>query len=511
MKRRTMLLGGAALATVGAGAFVLSRPTIVGRNTAAIGGIGLPIPEVLEIGSGGVGNLDAITATTRFFEKVETQTMGYSQSYLGPVIRLKRGSTASLSIGNKTNGPITAHWHGLHIEGKNDGGPQTAFGPGQSWAPELEIDQPASTLWYHSHVHGQTGPQVYSGLAGMVIIDDPDAPASGLPETFGVDDIPLAVQDRVFDEDGSLLYFARGPMMMHGFRGGEILVNGAVRPKASVPKGLVRFRILNASNARIYTFSFEDDRTFHQVGSDGGLLPAPASMSSLVLAPAERAEIVVDFSNGKSARLLSDPDFNDPMGGGGGMMGRGEGMMGRMMGANVRPPEEIDDRGRFEIMTFDVNQDQTGAVQKLPKILNGAPAEPDWGEPETRRSFVLEMGMGRGMMGGRGASMSINGNSFEMDRIDVEARLNVPELWHVESTGIAHPFHIHGTSFKVLSHNGRPVPYEKTGLKDVFLIEDEAEILVNFSKKASRETPFMYHCHILEHEDAGMMGQFTVS
>jgi len=509
MKRRTLLLGGVAIAAAGAGVFVLSRPAIIGRQNASEGGSALPIPEVLEVGSGDVGKLDAINATTRFFDNAQTQTMGYSQSYLGPVIRLKRGNTATINVDNKTSGPITAHWHGLHIEGKYDGGPQTAFGPGENWSAELQIDQPAATLWYHSHVHGQTGTQVYSGLAGMMIIDDPDAPASGLPETYGVDDIPLAVQDRVFNEDGSLLYFARGPTLMHGFRGGEILVNGAVRPKANVPKGLVRLRILNASNARIYTFSFEDDRPFHQVGSDSGLLLAPVSMSSLILAPAERAEIVVDFRDGKSARLLSDPDFNDPMGRGG-MMGGGGGMMSRMMGSNVRPPEEFDERGRFEIMGFEVNQNQTGAVQELPKTIFGAPVEPNWGEPEIRRSFVLEMGMG-GMMGGGGGSMSINGASYEMGRVDLEARLNVPELWHVRSQGIAHPFHIHGTSFKVLSHNGRPLSYEKTGLKDVFLVRNEAEILVNFTRPASRETPFMFHCHILEHEDAGMMGQFSVS
>ncbi len=506
MKRRTLLLGGAAVVAAGAGAFILTRPAIIGRAIAVEGGGGLPVPDLLEVGNGTVGKLDAINSATKFFDNVKTRTMGYSQSYLGPVIRVKRGSTAKLEVSNKTDNPITAHWHGLHIEGRFDGGPQTAFGSGKTWTADLDIDQPASTLWYHSHVHGETGPQVYSGLAGMMIIDDPDAPASGLPETYGVDDFPLAIQDRAFGEDGELLYIARGPALMHGFRGGEILVNGAVSPKASVPKGLVRFRILNASNARIYTFSFEDDRTFHQVGSDGGLLPAPVSMSSLILAPAERAEIVVDFSNGKPARLLSDPDFNDPMGNG--MMGGG--MMGRMMGGNVRPPEEVDDRGRFEVMTFEVNNNLQGAVQELPKTIAGAPVEPNWGEPVKRRSFVLEMGMG-GMMRGGGAAMSINGKSMEMDRIDVEARVGETELWHVQSTGISHPFHIHGTSFKVLSHNGRPVPFEKTGLKDVFLVEGEAEILVNFRKRASRETPYMYHCHILEHEDAGMMGQFTVS
>ncbi|MEE9314135.1 MAG: multicopper oxidase domain-containing protein [Rhizobiaceae bacterium] len=508
MKRRTLLIGGAAVVAAGAGAYVLSKPAILGRAIAAEPGGGLPIPDVVEVGKGAKGTLDAIVGTSQFFDGVKTNTMGYGQSYLGPVIRAKRGETASMVVSNKTNAHITAHWHGLHIEGRNDGGPQTAFGPGDKWSPDLDIDQPAATLWYHSHTHGETGPQVYAGLAGMMIIDDPDAGPSGLPDTYGIDDIPLVIQDRAFDEEGQLLYIARGPMLMHGFRGGDILVNGTVRPKASVPKGLVRFRILNGSNSRTYTFSFEDSRTFHQVGTDGGLLPSPVGMSSLVLAPAERAEIVVDFTDGKNVRFLSLPDFNDPMGGG---MGMG-GMMGRMMGGNIRSPEEIDDEGHFEILSFEVDKNHQGAVQSLPAKIGGAPEEPDWGEPVQRRSFTLEMGMGgmgrgRGMMGG----MTINGKSMAMDRIDVEAKLGETELWHVRSSGMAHPFHIHGTSFKVLSHGGQKLDYASTGLKDVFLVYDEAEILVNFRRKASRETPYMFHCHILEHEDAGMMGQFTVS
>ncbi|MEE9376083.1 MAG: multicopper oxidase domain-containing protein [Rhizobiaceae bacterium] len=508
MKRRTLLLGGAAVAVAGAGAYLYSRPAIIGRSFAAGAGGDLLIPDVIEPGNGAKGELDAITSSSSFLDGIKTRTMGYGQSYLGPVVRVKRGQTASMVVSNKTDAAITAHWHGLHTEGRNDGGPQTAFQPGEKWSPELEIDQPAATLWYHSHVHGETGPQVYAGLAGMMIIDDPDAQPSGLPETYGIDDIPLIIQDRAFDEDGQLLYFSRGPAMMHGFRGGDILVNGGIRPKANVPAGLVRFRLLNGSNSRIYTFSFEDGRKFHQVGTDGGLLPAPIEKTSIVVAPAERVEIVVDFSNGNSTRLLSLPDFNDPMAGG--MMGMG-GMMGRMMGGNVSSPEALDEDENFEIMSFAVDKNHKAKVQSLPSKIAGAPLEPQWGDPVKRRSFVLEMGMGGMMRGGnRNNFMSINGKSMEMDRIDVEARLGETEFWHVQSTGIAHPFHIHGTSFKVLSHNGEALPYGQTGLKDVFLIRGEAEILVNFRKKASRETPFMYHCHILEHEDAGMMGQFTV-
>jgi len=500
VKRRTFVLG-----ATGAMLGFSSVRRAYSRVSSVESGAELIIPEIMDVGAGAGNTLEAIPGESQFFSKQKTRTLGYNQSYLGPVIRVKRGNNADLTVANRTSGPITAHWHGLHTEGVNDGGPQTAFGPGKNWSPSLNIDQPASTLWYHSHVHRLTGPQVYAGLAGLMIIEDPDAAISGLPNSYGVDDIPLIVQDRAFDDDAQLVYVSRGPTLMHGLRGGQILVNGVIRPKAGVPQGVVRFRILNASNARIYTFAFEDGRSFHQIGTDGGLLARPATMNSLVLAPAERAEVLVDFSDGKSARLLSGQDFNDPMASGN-MMG---GMMSRMMGVDFGGPTTIDEDGRFEIMSFEVNQAKAAKVQAIPVNIASAPSEPDWGEPVRERSFSMEMSMG-GMMGSQN-SMSINGKPMDMSRIDTQVKLNETELWKVSSNNMAHPFHIHGTSFQVVSQNRQKVAFDQTGLKDVFLVQGEAEFLVRFQKKADSTTPFMYHCHILEHEDAGMMGQFTVS
>ena len=512
MHRRDFLLRSALLSTAGFGVSAQVLNSVWADNTAINAGGPLPIPEVIEPGPGARGQLEAIRGSKEFISGVKTSTHGFNQSYLGPVIRFKRGQSATMQVSNKTNSLITAHWHGMHVNGAVDGGPHTAFASGKTWTPELDIDQPAATLWYHSHVHGQTADQVYAGLAGMIIIDDPDAKETALPSTYGVDDLPIIVQDRAFDQRGQLLYIKRGPALMHGFRAGEILVNGAVRPKATVPKGIIRLRLLNASNARIYSFSFDDNRKFHQVGTDGGLLPKPLSKTNLTLAPAERAEILVDFSDEKAVRLLSTPDNNSPMGG---MMG---GMMNRMFGANVNSPEAVHSDGRFAIMQFRVDSSRSAAIAQIPSNLASAPKQPDWGEPQVKRQFRLDMhagggrGMG-GMMGRRGGTdiMGINGQSMDMSVINFESRLGDTELWRVTGNEMAHPFHLHGTSFQVLSHNGVPMAYEDVGLKDVFLVNGEAEILVKHIRKANANTPFMYHCHILEHEDAGMMGQFTVS
>lgn len=496
MKRRQILQGAAALGASGV-------PGSLGWQAAwaaesASGGRTLPIPAVLSVTGKQPGKLTAIESTHDFGAGLDSPTLGYSQPYLGPVIRVNRGETATMSVTNETGSPVTTHWHGLHIEGEADGGPHSAIAPGKTWLAELRIDQPAATLWYHSHIHGQTGWQVYSGLAGMMIIDDPSAPPNGLPQTWGVDDIPLIVQDRAFNGERSLYYNNRGPALMHGFRAPNMMVNGIFRPRATVPAGLVRLRVLNGSNARIYFFSFEDGRTFHQVGSDGGLLARPVAMRSIQLAPGERAEILVDFSNGRDVRLMSGEDTNSPMGG---MMGGG-----RQAAADFRP---------FEVMRFTVDGDLKAAVNSIPDRIAGAPAEPDWGKPRRTREFSLDMGMGmgmgRGMMGGRMGmgGLSINGESMAMDRINLQVPLGETELWRITTNQMAHPFHIHGTSFQVLSLDGRKMSFEQTGLKDVVLLEREAELLVRFSRKADKSFPYMYHCHILEHEDAGMMGQFT--
>lgn len=488
MKRRQFLT------TAAPAAAALFTPTLLRAQQSgpAIEG-SLPVPSLVDVAEDGV-DLRAQAGTTAFLAGRETPTVGYSQSYLGPTLRMRRGRTARVNIANSLETGITTHWHGLHIPGREDGGPQSVIAPGSAFGYGLEIDQPAGTFWYHSHMHGETGRQVYAGLAGLVLIDDPDAPDPGLPAEYGVDDIPLVVQDKQFGRGGRLVYGSGGMAMMNGFRGDQAMVNGAIRPQADVPAGRVRLRILNGSNARIYHFRFEDGRVFHKVASDAGLLPAPVPMDQLMLAPAERAEIVVDFSDGAAVRLVSDPDRNAMM--------QGMGMGGRSSG--------------FEVMRFRPDQARPGKAGPLPATLAGA-QRPDFGEPVRRRSFRLNMmrggmgGMMGGMMGGSGDALGINGQAFDMERIDQQVPLGETEIWEVSADMMSHPFHVHGTSFQVLSENGRPVDYGRMGMKDVVLVAAPTEILIRFDRPASRATPFMYHCHILEHEDNGMMGQFTVS
>ena len=243
-------------------------------------------------------------------------------------------------------------------------------------------------------------------------------------------------------------------------------------------------------NARIYRLQFSDARPIHLVATDSGYLESPVELEELRLSPGERAEVLVDFSNGSSVALTSQRDPNAGMGG----------MMGRFqdLGADLRG-------GEFEVLSFAVS-DRAARIAKLPETLGGKRPALDTQSVSITRRMSLDMGMG-GMMG---SGMTINGKPFDSSTINFHVALGAMERWIVSSTMLSHPFHIHGVSFQVVKENGNPPRAENTGWKDTVLVENEVELLMRFNHAASDRNPYMYHCHILEHEDAGMMGQFTV-
>ena len=277
---------------------------------------------------------------------------------------------------------------------------------------------------------------------------------------------------------------------------------------ANVPAGFVRLRLLNAANARNFDLRFSDQRPFFVVAGDASYLAEPVEVKALVIAPAERYEVLVNFSDGRPIDLVTAPDIHG---------GMGPGMMMMQMG---RP--RISSGETEHLMSFKPDPALKAVITRLPRELAKL-ASPDIKSAVEWRTFVLDpmmgmMGMnmpGMRAMGGTGIDrspqmMGINGRSFGMDRVDVTAKLGTSEIWEIASAAMAHPFHIHGASFRILSNNGRKPRAEQSGWKDVLLVEDRAEILVRFDNPASSKMPFMYHCHILEHEDHGMMGQFAV-
>ena len=483
------------------GTSAVTAAAIIGRSNASAQTqrfeTPLPIPELRDArAQNGAIQLAAAQGRHAFLPGRPTTTYGFSAPYLGPVLRLHKGDEVQFTIENKLDRDTTAHWHGVLVPAALDGGPHVVIKPGSTWRPVLKIDQPETTTWYHAHPHYDTGRQVYMGLAGLIIVEDGTGERLGLPRNYGVDDLPIILQDRQFDRNGALVYGAVGPSRMMGMRGDTLIVNGVFAPVAKAPQGLVRLRLLNAANARNFDLRFGDGRVFHVIASDGGYLPAPVAMTALTIAPSERFEILVDFSDGKAVALETAAD--DRL-----MRGMGGGMMGGMLGS-----------GAGTLMRFEVDPSKPAAAKAVPQALISL-AAPDSGKSVRRRRVSLDMGptmmRGMGMGGGMGQPLGINGRPYEMHRIDFEPKLGTSEIWEVTPNMMAHPFHVHGVIFRVLSIGGRAPRPHLAGGKDTILLDQPAELLLTFTQPATTEFPFMFHCHILEHEDGGMMGQYRTT
>ncbi|TCL70316.1 blue copper oxidase [Rhizobium sp. BK251] len=516
ISRRTVLLAGAACAAAGLAprvghAQASTRPS-------------LPIPPELRADAAGTIKLDARTGTMRFLDGRETATYGINGPYLGPALRLRRGETVNVQVTNNVPENITIHWHGLIIPGSADGGPHQVIAPGKWWQTKLSIDQPAATLWFHPHYYPSTAREVIMGLAGLLIVEDEEAGRLPLPSRWGIDDIPLIIQDRRFTPDGQFFERMNVMAVANGYVGDVALVNGASYPEARTARGWIRLRILNGSNARSYRLGASDNRSLYAIASDGGLLASPVELKELLIHPGERFEVMVDARNGGAFDLVTLPVAEPVM---------------RL------PPFD----GPLPLVTFRPDGAEGGG--QLPSSLAVLPSLPQQLPPVSRE---LVMNMFRDMQGmmmlehaGLPAMVKsgktdpavvarvvdlivngpalpeaeqlstngVNGKPFSLGRIDFSAARNQDLRWRIsEGTDMMlHPVHIHGCQFRIISSDGKPPTPERAGWKDVAPISSGgvSEILVRFPHVATADDPYMAHCHILEHEDSGMMAQFTVS
>ena len=487
-------------AVIGAGIAAAGRAALVGgtyvaleQATEPISTVGdiafdtpLMIPPLIDPEPDHEGrktyNLELQTGETEILAGRATSTWGVNGPLLGPTLRARRGDRVAIAVHNELPENTTLHWHGMHLPAKHDGGPHQMIHAGGSWYPEWDIDQPASTLWYHPHPHGTTAEHVYRGVAGLFLIDDDESDAADLPAEYGVDDIPLIIQDRALHDDGTLSFDTGGFLdqfggsQSFGIFGDTILANGTAGTFLKVNRRLIRFRLLNGSNTRFYNLGFSDDRLFRLVATDNGLVPGkPIELSRIQLGPSERAEIAVAFDDSETVVMRSYEQD----------LGAGE----SQMRAN----------DTFDIVELRAFGDLVDSAD-LPTILtvsNEAPSVPDGA---TERRFRLQ------------DHSRINDRKMDMARIDDVVSAGALEIWTVSSSGNPHTFHIHGATFHLLDVDGDSPPAELRGPKDtVFVNQDHAVTLaVQFQEHTDAEMPYMYHCHLLRHEDNGMMGQFVV-
>ena len=426
----------------------------------------LAIPALLEDLNPAEGisefELNVQYGEVNFIDDLMTSTLGYNGDYLGPVIKVNRYDVVTVTVNNNLDDSTSVHWHGLEVDGPKDGGPFQVILAKTIWQPTFVVDQAAATLWFHPHVMGTTATQVYQGLAGLLIVEDENSQSLNLPNEYGINDIPLILQDRAFDQNGEFIYINS----MDGAIGNRLIVNGAIQPYLDVDQMKVRFRLVNGANARNFNLHLSDNSSFIQIASDGGLLESPVEMDNLFLAPGERAEIIIDFSKynqGDVIQLLTEDKV--------------------FMDFNIQ--NEVNDTTVMPSHLADFEDIDLSLVTK------------------TKTVELDAMGM----------FVSIDGQQFDPLRLDDEIPQYDYQIWEISVNSgmmstLGHPFHIHSTQFRIISRNGNAPDANESGWKDTVYVRngEVVKVLVQFKHKGI----FMYHCHILEHEEAGMMAQLKV-
>lgn len=516
-------------------------------------------------------------------------------SYLGPVIRLQKGQKVRFHLINKLPEVTITHWHGLHVPANMDGHPLYAIDPGQKYVYEFEVLNRAGMNIYHPHPHEITAKQVYHGLAGALFVNDAEEAALQLPSDEY--EIPIVIQDKLFDEENQLIYVRNMHDRMTGFYGDRILVNGRPDLQIDVASRAYRLRFLNGSTARIYKLGWDDGMPITVLGVDGGLLEKPEVKPYVMLAPGERLDVWADFSgrNEGSQLVMRSlpfsgvlPKMAERMMQGG--MGR---MRGGMMGGNSLPvgsdypiftarvTRKVSDSpklpSRLSTIKWYKISDTANPDKPVPigisegpmaMLLNGRPYAYNDVQPgekiplnsvqlmeifhahggsgghgqqsseakqdhnaEKQDSGMKHKGGGMGMMGGmmgmRGGMGMHGGDDQQEGMMGMGMHGEAGQRGGMMGMGggmgmmmgMAHPIHLHGQSFQIVS---RSIDTEEqadyatvregfieSGLKDTVLVMpgERVRIIKPFQDFKGL---FMYHCHNLEHEDMGMMRDFSV-
>lgn len=451
--------------------------------------------------SGNSINLTVQSGFRNFYTSNPTPTFGINGSFLSPTIIVNKGDIVTLNVINTLTVPTTMHWHGLHVAPENDGGPHQIIPAGTTWSPSFEILNSAGTFWYHPHGEGKTELHVGKGLAGMFIIHDAAEMALNLPETYGIDDIPLITQTKAFD--------VLNQIAIADHMDTSIFVNGTLNAFDTLPSQIVRLRLLNGSSMRSFNYGFSNDMTFYQIATDGGLVDIPRPMNRILLAPGERTEILIDLTllNGQSINLMSYGSempigiFGSPT------VGVAPDTMENYL---MNPLNGTD----YSLINFIIGNQTASPITTIPTTL--VPFTPyQLADVDVNRKLILDT---ISLLAGETPSLAegpfgINNKTFSMDSINIEVPLNSTEVWTlVNNTHIAHPFHIHDIEFNVIEHNGTTPPLYMQGWKDVVLVppHDSVKFITKFITFSDEMTPYMYHCHLLHHEDDGMMGSFLV-
>ena len=454
------------------------------------------------------------------------QTEYAGSAYQNPILRIERGARFAVSLDNALPEPTIIHWHGLHAPAAMDGHPANTIAPGGRYEYDFTVRNRGGTYWYHTHAHGLTAKQAYNGLASFFLVEDDDQRrlVKALDLRLGETDLPLVIQDKRFDAHGRLLYQPNAHESMMGWLGDIVLANLTPNAVLRVTPRTYRLRLLNGSNARIYRLAFVNGLApldFTVIGTDGGLIERPESVTEAFLAPGERLDVLFDAGQAHPGTdiflksLAFDPMENEGAGGGmrdtggAGGMGHSMGQMMAGMGTSRLPLGMA-----FNLLKLTVVAGERAATA-LPATLSQVSAIKI--EGAIRRNIALSM---------ENMRFLIDGRSFQMNEIAFEVKRGAVEIWHISNPvlGMPHPMHLHGFLFQVQARLHSPAQVAATarfgqgrcvsdlGWKDTVLVwpGETVQIAIDFAHNFPGSQTYLFHCHNLEHEDAGMMINFRV-
>ena len=452
-------------------------PEPTARRTTVTAPDTLVVPPVLRNVSRTRGvvevNLTASVSRLALRPGSPTEAFAYNGSVPGPTLEVYEGDRVIVHFRNELPEPSTVHWHGLHIPAVMDGSPLTSVAAGASFDYVFTVPRgSAGTYWYHPHPDHRSGYQMAKGLFGAIIVRARDDPLGGIPERL------LILWDNRFDADGSVQFAERHSLTgmrdeVNGREGDVLFVNGQVTPSVSIRSGQVqRWRVINVAAARVFRLAIAGHTLLH-VGSDGGLFERPVEAGHIDVANSERVEFLVRGTGEPGHRTVLQALPYD-----------------RYV-PQTRPPDWNVPR---DLMTLSYTMARRTRAPPVPAALRHVPAL-DTSAVRARHVLVFSQGL-------------INGQMMDMGRVDVRSTLGATDIWEIQNVvGMDHPFHLHGFRFQVLDRNGVPEPFPSW--KDVVNVRKHETVRI-----VVRHDDFpglwMYHCHILDHEDHGMMGVLEV-
>ncbi|WP_436500498.1 multicopper oxidase family protein [Actinokineospora sp. HUAS TT18] len=442
------------------------RRASTGQRSPGFTPFAVRMPEMLDLAPSSrtydtdIYRIPVLAKTMEILPGLSTPLLTFGGTFPGPTIRARAGRRVKVVFQNQLGAPTNVHLHGGHVAPEHDGYPMDLIAPAGSRTYEYPNTQQGATLWYHDHSHGTEAEHVYRGLHGMYIIDDPGERYLNLPS--GRFDVPITLRDAQFDAAGGLVWGA--PPMDRDVT----LANGKPVPYFPVARRKYRFRFANAATERMFKLTL-GGTPIVQIGSDGGLLPAPVTRTEFGLGSAERMDVVIDFSR-------------HPIG-------------AKLVLEDVRGP----------VMRFDVVRDAID-TSSVPSTLRALPTMP----PATvtrdvTMSFDLTGEIPLGLM---------DGQPYDHDRIDMRVKRGASEIWNLHNADteipVEHTFHLHLTQFRVLDRNGQPPTADDAGRKDTVYVAPGETVRVQAHFDTPHVGKYMYHCHFMEHSAMGMMAQLEI-